>query len=175
MMAGLSLKKKLTEQNKLQTNAIIIEENFARTPIVIPEHSFIKGCLSVLSSIRIEGYLEGTLYSKENIIIDDSAEVIGNIIAGGVTVSGKITGNIYCLGKVLIKNGGSVEGKIFSMMFQNEEGSNLSSSVSILNIESIENLRAINDQLNYKSDIVNADIYHRLIEAFNPSNTKNSK
>ena len=64
-----------------------------------------------------------------------------------VVVSGKILGNIYCLGKVVVKTGGKIIGNIYTSRFQNDEGSDLSSSISIVNNTVLQELLQINDEI----------------------------
>ena len=145
------------------------------TPIIIPENSFIDGSFSSKRSIRIEGGFKGILYSKEKIIIDDAALVQGNIIASEIIISGRVLGNLYCFGKIVVKNGGKIEGNIFTNRFENEEGSDLNSSITILNNDSINELEEINKNIIIHSISNENNRFEKLIDSFNPNSSKNKQ
>jgi cytoskeletal protein CcmA (bactofilin family) len=170
MTAGLFSKKKfLPSDNDSSTNQ---EDTVNLTPIIIPENSFIHGSFSSKRSIRIEGVSKGILYSKEKIIIDDAALVEGNIIASEVIISGKVIGNLYCFGKIVVKNGGKIDGNIFTNRFQNEEGSDIKSSITILNNDAISELEEINKNIIINSGSNENDQFEKLIASFNPNSSK---
>lgn len=172
MTAGLFSKKKYLPSELEASSELNRLDVINLAPIIIPENSFIDGTFSSTRSIRIEGGFKGLLYSKEKIIIDDDAIIQGNIVASEVVISGNVLGNIYCFGKVHVKNGGRIEGNIFTNRFQNEEGSDLSSNITILNNDTINNLELINNNIIPQS-CTNENIqFKELIAVFNPVSTK---
>ncbi len=174
MTAGLFSKKKSNNESDLELEASA--SNLIRTaPIIIPEDTLIEGCFSSKNSIRIEGHLNGVLYSKQVVTIDDRALINGNIVAAEVIVSGKINGNIYCLGKVLIKNGGEVDGNVYSPRFQNDEGSNLTSNISIINNSVSQELIVYNEDITIGANLAETEAYKTLINIFETGKVKNSR
>lgn len=167
MTAGLFLKKKSNETAEPNLDVLKISSQ-----IIIPDNTFLDGCISTSKSIRIEGKLKGVLYSKEKITIDDDAEIEGDIVGFDVVVSGKILGNIYCLGKVIVKTGGKIIGNIYTSRFQNDEGSDLSSSISIVNNTVLQELLQINDEVQIGANLNQTIPYKKLLESFDPVSNK---
>ena len=100
-------------------------------PIILCSETYILGNFSSFNSIRMEGNIEGNIYSKNKIIIDDAALINGNIIASNVEISGRVNGNIYCINNVILKNGAEVIGTIYSSQFKNEEGSTFNNKLKL--------------------------------------------
>ncbi len=164
MTAGLYLKKKSNEQ--LDPQVDILQPSIQ---IIIPNSTFIEGCFSTAKSIRMEGKLKGVLYSKEKITIDDDAEIEGDIIGFDIVVSGLIKGNVYCLGKLAVKNGGRIAGNIFSPRFQNDEGSDLSSNITIINNVVLQQLIVVNEEIQIVANLNQTNAFKKLLNLFDPS------
>jgi len=167
MTAGLFLKKKSNET--VEPTLDLLKPS---SQIIIPDNTFLDGCISTSKSIRIEGKLKGVLYSKEKITIDDEAEIEADIVGNDVVISGSVLGNIYCLGKVIVKSGGKIIGNIFTSRFQNDEGSDLSSNISIINNTILQELILINDQIEIAANLNQTSSFKKLIELFDPSSSK---
>ncbi|MBY0481691.1 MAG: polymer-forming cytoskeletal protein [Chitinophagaceae bacterium] len=172
MTAGLFSKKKYLPSEIDAVRELNTVDVINMTPVIIPKHSFMDGVFSTKRSIRIECAFKGILYSKEKVIIDDDALAQGNIIASEVVISGRVVGNIYCFGKVHVKNGGKIDGNIFSNRFQNDEGSDLSSSITILNNDTVNSLEIINNNILLESDAIENNQIEELIAIFNPVSNK---
>jgi cytoskeletal protein CcmA (bactofilin family) len=172
MTAGLFSKRKSHTSESDSSNEFNPIEVVNIAPIIIPENSFIEGSFSSKRSIRIEGGFKGVLYSNDKVIIDDDAKIQGNIIASEVVVSGHVVGSIYCLGKIHVKNGGKISGNIFTKRFQNDEGSDLNSNITIINNETIEGLENMNSNIINKTGNIDLAQLDELIAVFNPALNK---
>ena len=89
------------------------QENFET---IIGSSLVIKGDLVVSKGIRIDGKLIGNIFQEENqtatVAISESAEIIGDVHAQHVIVSGKLKGNIYAVERVELLNKSQVDGNI---------------------------------------------------------------
>jgi hypothetical protein len=89
------------------------QENFES---IIGASLVIKGDLVISKGIRIDGKLIGNVFQEENqnatVAISESAEIIGDIHAQHVIVSGKLTGNIFALERVELLSNSHVIGNI---------------------------------------------------------------
>jgi cytoskeletal protein CcmA (bactofilin family) len=89
------------------------QENFES---IIGTSLVIKGDLVISKGIRIDGKLIGNIFQEENqnatVAISESAEIIGDIHAQHVIVSGKLTGNIFAVERVELLGNSQVEGNI---------------------------------------------------------------
>ena len=79
--------------------------------IIGPKTSF-QGHLKAEGNVRVDGYLEGSLETKGNVIIGDAAKVNADITASNVQVWGAVKGNINAIGRLEILPSGRVWGDI---------------------------------------------------------------
>jgi cytoskeletal protein CcmA (bactofilin family) len=71
--------------------------------------------------VQIFGRIEGELRASD-LLINDGAQVEGNVIAQDVTVCGSVKGTIRAV-RVKLQNGGAVEGDIFHRSLAIDENS----------------------------------------------------
>ncbi len=79
--------------------------------IIGPKTSF-QGHLKAEGNVRVDGYLEGSLETKGNVIIGEVAKVTADITASNVQVWGAVKGNISAAGRLEILPSGRVWGEI---------------------------------------------------------------
>jgi cytoskeletal protein CcmA (bactofilin family) len=79
--------------------------------IIGPKTSF-QGHLKAEGNVRVDGYLEGSVETKGNVIIGEGAKVSADIIASNVQVWGAVKGNISAVGRLEILPSGRVWGDI---------------------------------------------------------------
>lgn len=72
----------------------------------------VKGELSCKGTIRIEGKVEGTVYSDDSVVLLDSGAIKGDIHAGQVIISGEVRGNVKAVDRLEISSQGKVIGDI---------------------------------------------------------------
>ncbi|MFD2034148.1 polymer-forming cytoskeletal protein [Belliella marina] len=89
---------------------------------VISKETWIKGDIKAQGNIRVEGKVEGTLDSKNKIVIGESALVIGNLKAEEAEISGKIEGEIHCFGVLYLKKTALINGNIYTQKLVVENG-----------------------------------------------------
>jgi len=132
-----SFKSKAAEQDKSVAAADVIEqaersvvEQVApkpeRTTKTGPD-SCIGSGMSVVGKIecngpaQVFGRIEGELRASD-LLIGESAQIEGNVIAQNVTVCGRVKGTIRAV-RVKLQNGGAVEGDIFHKSLSIDENS----------------------------------------------------
>ncbi len=135
-------------------------------PIIISSETLIVGNISSSNSIRMEGIIEGEIYSKKKIIVDDAAIINGNIMANNVEISGRVNGNIYCINKVILKNGAEVFGTIYSCQFKNEEGSIFNNKLKLLNEDVLKKINELNEEIIPSVNFYKSETYIKLISYF---------
>jgi cytoskeletal protein CcmA (bactofilin family) len=79
--------------------------------IIGPKASF-QGHLKAEGNVRVDGYLDGSLETKGNVIIGEAAKVTADITASNVQVWGAVKGNISTTGRLEILPSGRVWGEI---------------------------------------------------------------
>lgn len=90
------------------------------SPILIPSESYLEGYLKSLNSIRIECNFNGTILTKQKVIIDHTSFVTGDVICKDLILSGRIKGNVFCAGRVEMKKDSIIEGKVYTSTFTNQ-------------------------------------------------------
>ncbi|WP_194776018.1 bactofilin family protein [Pararhodonellum marinum] len=89
---------------------------------LIAKETKIVGDIITQGNIRIEGVLEGTLDSKNKIVIGESAKVIGSISATEAEIAGHVKGVINCSDILFLKKTAQIEGDIFTKKLVVENG-----------------------------------------------------
>jgi cytoskeletal protein CcmA (bactofilin family) len=89
---------------------------------LIAKETKIVGDIITQGNIRIEGVLEGTLDSKNKIVIGESAKVMGSISATEAEVAGHVKGVITCSDILFLKKTAHIEGDIFTKKLVVENG-----------------------------------------------------
>jgi cytoskeletal protein CcmA (bactofilin family) len=86
------------------------------------EGTSFKGILSFEGMVRIDGHLEGEVYTKDTLVVGETAEVSAKVQAGTVIISGTINGDITAEKKVEIHASGKLFGNISTPLLSIEEG-----------------------------------------------------
>jgi len=85
------------------------------------------------TSLKIEGRIEGrTVQCTEEVEVAESGQVIANILAKVVKISGTVSGDIGGSEKVLITRTGRVQGNIVAPRVQLEDGALFRGSIDIV-------------------------------------------
>ena len=86
------------------------------------EGTSFKGTLTFEGTVRIDGRLEGEIFTKDTLVIGEGAQVNASIHAGVVVISGTVHGNITAERKVDIHTSGRLFGNISTPSLVIEEG-----------------------------------------------------
>ena len=86
------------------------------------EGTSFKGTLTFEGTVRIDGRLEGEIFTKDTLVIGEGAQVSAAIHAGVAVISGTVHGNITAERKVDIHASGRLYGNISTPSLVIEEG-----------------------------------------------------
>jgi cytoskeletal protein CcmA (bactofilin family) len=81
-----------------------------------------RGVLRFEGTIRVDGRLEGEVFTKDTLIVGESAEIMGNLNVGTLITSGKINGNVTATSKAHCMAPGSLTGDITTPVLNIEDG-----------------------------------------------------
>lgn len=81
-----------------------------------------RGVLHFEGTIRVDGRLEGEVFTKDTLIVGESADITGNLNVGTIITSGRITGNIIATGAAHFVAPGSFTGDISAQILNVDEG-----------------------------------------------------
>lgn len=116
--------------------------DFVTSSNLVALETIIVGDIVTQGNIRIEGKVDGSLFSQNKIVIGDSAHVTGSIQGVEAEVSGHIDGEIRCEGTLYLKKTAYINGDISASKLIIENGAvfngrcNMSGSSDITNIHS---------------------------------------
>ena len=86
------------------------------------EGTSFKGTLTFEGTVRIDGKLEGEIFTKDTLVVGEGAEVSATIQAGVVEIGGTVHGNVTADRKVDIRASGRLYGNISAPTLVIEEG-----------------------------------------------------
>lgn len=69
----------------------------------------------------------------------------GDLICSELVLSGKFSGNIFCTGKVQVKQGCQISGRVYTYRFENDEMTNLDCIISVPDTNTINRIKEIID------------------------------
>jgi cytoskeletal protein CcmA (bactofilin family) len=84
-----------------------------RSTVGVGKSVVIKGEVTGAEDLTIDGHVDGRIdLSGHNLIIGPSGHLDAEVVAGSITILGTVVGNLMANEKVVIRNGGSVNGDI---------------------------------------------------------------
>ena len=81
-----------------------------------------KGILTFEGTVRVDGKLEGEIYTKDTLIVGESAVVAAEINVHTIVVSGIVRGNVNATGKIEVHRPGKLFGNVKTPSLYIEEG-----------------------------------------------------
>jgi len=100
----------------------------SRLESLIGSNSGFRGDVDAKGTLRVDGALEGNI-TAEYVIVGEKAYIKGNITANGITIGGKVEGNLESKGLVEITPKGLVSGNILTVKLAIAEGGTYSGRV----------------------------------------------
>ncbi|MCX5807963.1 MAG: polymer-forming cytoskeletal protein [Proteobacteria bacterium] len=100
----------------------------SRLESLIGSNSGFRGDVDAKGTLRIDGTFEGNI-AAEHVIVGEKAYIKGNITANGITIGGKVEGNLESKGLVEIAPKGFVSGDILTARLAIAEGGTYSGRV----------------------------------------------
>lgn len=110
------------------TEAPVNANNVSR----ISEGTVIKGDMSSLGDIRVDGTVEGKLFSKGRIVVGENAVVTGTLVCTNVDFWGRMEGDIFVREVLSLKGTSVVNGNIHVRKFQVEMGAQVNGSCQMI-------------------------------------------
>jgi len=89
---------------------------------LIEEGASFEGRLSFSGTAKIAGQFKGEIYTKDHVVITETAQVHAEIEAGYVTIMGNLEGNIVASKKVIMMPPAMFRGTVTTPSLKIEEG-----------------------------------------------------
>ena len=93
---------------------------------------FVKGDMTIHSSIRIEGTLEGNLISTGEVVVASSGVINGNLTAKEAVINGMVNGNITATGTAVLEPNGTLNGDLYASKVTLNEGSKFNGKCTMI-------------------------------------------
>jgi cytoskeletal protein CcmA (bactofilin family) len=106
------------ETNDLDTNGSVLGRG-----------TRVRGRIQGDGDLRVEGAIEGDVSVSGELLIDEGAEVQGNIDAAVVTIGGALTGDVASRGGIVVRASAKVSGNLGSPEVSLEEGAEFSGRI----------------------------------------------
>ncbi len=90
-----------------------------------------EGKLSFKGSVRIDGVFTGQINSEGTLIVGKDALITGEVRVGELMLTGKIVGDVYCTGVVMVYKGGNAEGVVNTPSLVMEEGGRIQGQINM--------------------------------------------
>jgi cytoskeletal protein CcmA (bactofilin family) len=101
-----------------------------RLETVLGQNAHFKGHLKCEGNLRIDGYCEGIVEATGNIVIGEMGQLVAEVKAKNVSVSGSVKGSI-CAERVDLLSTGRIEGDVLVDSFFLDEGGNIRGQVNM--------------------------------------------
>lgn len=98
---------------------------------VIGLNSRFEGVFQVKGSLLIEGQFKGDLIFSDQIYLSENGLVESNIRGGAIFIEGKVIGNIFATGRVVLLPGAKITGDITTPELITQKGVILEGRVTI--------------------------------------------
>lgn len=98
----------------------------------IAQGAVLKGDLTARNDIRVDGEVDGILFSEGKIVVGESANLSGAMLCANTDFWGKMTGDMYVKDVLSLKESASVDGNIYVRKFQVEMGAKINGSFKMI-------------------------------------------
>ncbi|MBK9262705.1 MAG: polymer-forming cytoskeletal protein [Polyangiaceae bacterium] len=106
------------ETNDLDTNGSVLGRG-----------TRVRGRIQGDGDLRIEGGVEGDVSVSGELVVEEGAEVQGNVDAATVTISGALTGDVSSRGGIVVRASAKVAGSLGGPEVSLEEGAEFSGRI----------------------------------------------
>ena len=89
---------------------------------VIGKGSVIEGLLTVQSSLRVDGRVQGQVQASDSLVVGKDGEIEGEIKARNVIIGGRVKNRILATGKVVLEAHAVVHGEVKTSKLVIDEG-----------------------------------------------------
>jgi len=100
----------------------------------------IKGDFSSHTDIRVDGDMDGVLYSEGRIVTGESALMSGKLLCKNLDLWGRMDGDLYIQDTLTLKSSSIVNGSIYVNKIQMEMGAQLNGSCKMITAEEYNSL-----------------------------------
>ncbi len=108
----------------------------------ISQGAAIRGDMSSSTDIRVDGQVDGTLYSDGKVVVGESASLSGKLFGTMIDFWGKMDGDIFVKDTLSLKSSSVVNGNIHVRRIQVEMGAQINGSFKMISEQEYDQLVA---------------------------------
>lgn len=98
----------------------------------ISQGTSIRGDVHSSTDLRVDGRVDGLLYSEGRIVAGESSRLSGKVLCSNADVWGKIDGDVYVKDLLTLKSSSEVNGNIYVRRIQVEIGVQINGSIRMI-------------------------------------------
>ena len=102
----------------------------------------IEGKVSSAGNIRVDGEIQGDISSKSNVVVGESGQVNGQIIADSITIGGKVSGSVKAKDKLTLEASANLKGDLFTKILVVEGGAKFDGKSMMEDIKDITDIKS---------------------------------
>ena len=118
--------------NNNKTTAPVVDANNVSH---ISSGTVVKGEISSVADIRVDGAVQGKVYSKGRVVVGEDATLTGTLACTNVDFWGKIEGDVFVKDTFSLKGTAAVNGNIHVRRLQVEMGAQINGTCSMITEE----------------------------------------
>lgn len=99
-----------------------VAEQISNSSNIIGKGTILEGSIETYGNIRIEGKVIGNIKTKSKLVLGQSSQVEGNVLAQNAEVEGELKGNIEITDILILKPTASIQGDIITNKLIVESG-----------------------------------------------------
>ena len=104
----------------------------------ISEGTTVKGEFTSLTDVRVDGNVNGKIYSAGRIVVGEGAVIEGTILCSDLDLWGKVKGDVYVKNLLSIKNGAAVDGNLRIRRLEVEIGAVINGTCKMITEEEFD-------------------------------------
>lgn len=104
----------------------------------IAETTSLAGSLAARSDIRVDGRIEGKLFSEGRVVVGEKAVLEGTVLCSDLDLWGEIRGDVYVKNLLSLKSPARVTGSIHVRKLQVEMGASVNGSCRMITEEDFD-------------------------------------
>jgi cytoskeletal protein CcmA (bactofilin family) len=98
----------------------------------------VKGEMTSLTDIRVDGTVQGKLFSKGKVVVGEGAVIAGTLACNNVDFWGSIEGDVYVKDTLSLKSTATVSGNIHVRRFEVEMGAQINGTCKMISEDDYE-------------------------------------
>ena len=124
--------------NKIKSMTRIAESVEANAVSRISEGTTVNGRINCSGDIRVDGFVEGRLYSEGRVVVGEKASIEGTVFCNDLDLWGSVNGEIFVRNLLSLKGTSSVQGDIHVRRLQVEMGAEVNGTCKMISEEDFD-------------------------------------